>query len=177
MPSGAERRAVLAALLLAAGLGACGGPSGPGITTAGRTPATGYYVGHGEDVGAAVDFRGDDATAAAVRRALATGSGGAVAIASVVNDGARAAPVPRFTAERRDGGRVALMSARRVLAGRADPAGRRALARLPRGRRAISVGGSALIYLVLRDAAPREIGAVVMRPVAGDPVELRERAR
>lgn len=161
--------------LAAAALGGCGGggaaepPAAPSEYFVGRAPAG--------DLGAAVDFRGADPAASALRQALAEHGGGAVAVVAVVNDGTAAAPVPRFTAVAAGGAQVPLVPARRALAGRGDPAARRVFAHLPPERRAIAGEGSALLYVVLRGRTPREVRAVLMRPSSGEPVVLEERPR
>lgn len=159
------------ALVLVAGCGGgdAGAPAPP------QPGMSGHFVGRaGDGLGAAVDFGGIDAVATAVRRALGA-RGGAVAVASVVNDGPRAAPLPRFAALTDDGRRVPLLPARAALAGRRDGGARRARAALAGSRPAIPGEGSALLYLVLRAASPRELRSVVMLPATGAPVELRER--
>lgn len=165
--------ALLAAVLLAGCDGAGGTPAEP------PPPGTGYFVGDagGDGIGAAVDFHGADRTAAAVRRAVRRGGGGHVAIASIVNDGSAAVPLPRFTAEAPDGRRVPLVPAREALAGRRDGAARRALALLPPLRRAIPGEDSVVVYLVLRGPAPDALRSLLARPAAGAPVQLLPRPR
>jgi len=171
---------------LLAVLAGCG--SGSPTPTTPRPPepeprGTGYFVGTGPDrLGASLDLLAEDRTTRALSAALAGEPGTArptpvVGIASVVNGGEVAAPTPRFTAILDSGGAAPLASAREALAGRDDPLARRALARLPPQRAVVAGGASALLYVVLEGAGPREVASARMTAMPGRPIVLEARPR
>jgi hypothetical protein len=140
-------------------------------------------VGTGPDgLGASLDLLGEDAVTRALSRALA-GEPGArgptpvVGIASVVNGAEVAVPTPRFTAVLFSGAATPLASARQALAGRDDPAARRAAAMLAPERAVVAGGGSAILYVVLRGAGPREVASARMVAIPGEPIGLAARPR
>ena len=149
--------AVTAVALAALALGGCGAatrtttPTVPGPPPAFATSPAG-------GVGASVDFGASDAVTRALRRAL---PGVALVLASVVNDAGRLVPVPAFTATAADGRTMPLVDAWRRLAGRNDPAARRARALLPLTA-AMPNGGSALVYLTLTGIPPADVVGVGM---------------
>jgi hypothetical protein len=176
--------AALAALVLVAGCG--GGRAGetqPRAPAPRPTDGTGYFVGTGPGgLGAAVDLLGDDPAARAVAAALAPARdpGGlerVVAIASVVNDGADPAPVPRIVAELSGGGAAPLVPAREALRGVGGAAARRAARLLPPERRRVPAGGALTMHLVMSGANPREVTAMRMVVVPGEPIALRPQRR
>ncbi len=87
----------IAVLVVAATLAGCGGSSLPQPGS-----PTGQYAGERDGLGAMVDFRGDDATAARIRELLGA-DGPRVALAYIVNRQTRPITVPTFTAQRFDG--------------------------------------------------------------------------
>jgi len=168
---------------LLAGCGG-GGPA-PDATAPSEPPplrGTGYFVGSGAGLGASLDLLGDDPASRAVAAALAGEPESAepapvVGIASVVNREADAVPAPRFTAVLSSGGAVPMASARDVLEGRDDPAARRAARALPPEPSFVAGGRSAVLYVVLAGARPREVESVRMVAVPGRPVVLQARTR
>jgi len=175
---------VLAALLLSG----CG--AGSPAPTAPEPPqpppeprGTGYFVGTGPDgLGASLDLLAEDAVTRALSRALAGEPGAGrptpvVGIASVVNGADVAAPTPRFTAVLSSGAAAPLASAREALEGRDGPAARRAAALLPAEGAVVAGGGSAILYVVLRGAGPREVASARMVAIPGEPIALEARPR
>lgn len=184
-----DRRAgpgrVLATGLAALALGAAGcdgGGEGTTPTTAPAPDGTGYFVGRsGDDVGASVDFGGFDAVSLALVASIVPDGrpdrpGVAVGIAAVVSQSSRTLPEPVFVGVRADGSTVALASARRALAGRDDPAARRARALMgPPGP--LPPNGTRTIYLLLAGIRAAELAGVRMRVGVREPAELRRARR
>jgi hypothetical protein len=164
-----RRGAAIGAALAAAALALAG--CGAATRTAGRTPPPpppAFATSPAGGVGATVDFAPSDAVTRALHRAL---PGAALAVASVVNDAGQLMPVPTFTAAAADGRAVPLVDAWRRLAGRDDPAARRARALLPLAA-TMSGGGSALVYLTLTGLAPADVASVAMLGSDGDVTRL-----
>jgi hypothetical protein len=168
--------AVAAALGCAPALAGCGAAPPSAAEPAAPAPAPAVFAGRlAGGLGASVDFAGFDPVARAVRRAFgAAGRPAHVGIASLVNDAGAPAPVPRFTAIDRAGRRRELATAAAALRGLAGPEARRARAAL-REPAAVPAEGGAVLYLVLRGAAPGELRELRMRGPAGRAAELRRR--
>jgi hypothetical protein len=173
-----------AAAALAAGCGGGGPPSpAPEPPAPPEALGSGYFVGRAANgVGATVDLRAADPVVRALDAALlrTTPRGGpapAVGIASVVNDSARPAIAPWFTAVLEGGAVVPLTPAAEALAGRTDPLARRAARLLPAQRQILEGGTSAVDYVVLRWAVPGRVAEVRMATGAGGPARLAPRPR
>jgi len=176
-------RLLAAAAVAALALAGCDGGDEEGTRpTTQAPPGTGYFVGRsGDDVGASVDFGGFDQVSLALLDALAPGARPerpelTVGIAAVVNSSSRTLPEPVFVGVRADGGTVALTSARRALAGRDEPAARRARALMPPPG-PLAPNGTRTVYLLLRGVRAGELAGVRMRVGSRDPVELRRERR
>jgi hypothetical protein len=168
--------AAAAALACAAGPVACGPPPPSARAPAAPAPAPAVFVGRlAGGLGVSVDFAGFDPVARGVRRALvAAGRPAHLGIASLVNDAAAPVAVPRFAAVDRLGERLELATAAAALRGLPGPEARRAR-RMLREPAAVPPEGGAVVYLVLRGAAPGELRELRMRGPAGPAAELRRR--
>jgi hypothetical protein len=173
----------VAAAALAAGCGGGGAPAPPPAPQPPEATGSGYFVGTAPNgVGATVDLLAADPVVAALDAALlpTTAAGEpapAVGIASVVNDSARPAPAPRFSAVLDTGVVVPLTPAEQALGGRADALARRAARLLPPAPAIVQGGASAVEYVVLRGAVPGRVAEVRMATGAEGLARLAPRPR
>ena len=149
-------RAVAVAVLAAfvAILGGCGANPTPGA-------ASGYYAGTGGGMGAALDFRAEDATAVRIRELVKPRSL-RVVVAYVVNHSDHPQLTPTFRAQLFDGRIVTLV--------RADHDSQVLRTALP-GARVLGVDDAATFYLLTRER-PEAITAIVMRRSDGKEIRL-----
>lgn len=162
------RLAALALALLAPlALVACRADDGERTSLSSPPAASGYFVGEGAGVGAAVDLEGRGAGVGAIRRSL--GPSRPVAVAAVVNRASTASRVPGFRAVLDDGSTLGLGLVAPPVArgGRPAPPPRRLPAR-----------GARTLYLVFPEGAPTARTVAVRMSLAGMPVAtLRPRPR
>jgi hypothetical protein len=164
------------ATILAVAVG-CGGGGTAQSTRSVPPTVIDYFVARGSDgIGASLDFRGVDRVTGALRRALGGGRGAVLAIASVLNDSARVLPPPTFVAVLRDGRTLPLRPVRRILAGRDDPAARRARALMPPPG-ALSPQAATSLYLAAPGISPLDVTAVRMMTAAGQVVSMTPQGR
>ncbi len=170
---------------MATALAGCSAQVDDPTTTAPAPPptGTGYFAGTGPGgIGISVDLLADDRIARSVALALLArdgraGSVPAVGVASIVNDGPLAIPVPRFLADLENGQSIALRPPGEILTRSGGPAARRALRAVGAQTTRIPAGGAATAYLVLDGAAANAVSSVRVVVVPGRPITLRARRR
>lgn len=143
----------MVALVVAIATG-CGASPTPGAES-------GYYAGTGGGLGAALDFRAEDPTAARLRE-LVKPRGLRVVVAYVVNHSDRPQLIPTFNVDRFDG--------RVVTLARADRDSQVARIGLP-SPSVIGVDEAVTVYFVTRER-PEAITAILMRRADGKVVTL-----
>jgi hypothetical protein len=183
MPGAATvARALAAACLLtgALGLAACGGAGdGTRTQTRGETQAAAdYFVGKADGIGASVDFAAADRVTRALTAAMSRDAGRpvVVGVAAILNDSSRAAPLPVLVGVLGDGATVPLTSGWEALAGRDDPAARRARALLPLPG-PLAPDETTAVYLTLPRSRATRLAGVRMRTAAGSVADLDPQAR